>query len=317
VSDRPEIVKVMKILIAGGHGQLGRELFQECQTRDFDVLVPSHHQMDITDIKAVKNFIDLHQPTWVINAAAYTQVDKAESEESLAFAVNKTGSTNLAQICAKNEIPLFQVSTDYVFDGQKNAPYHESDPISPIGVYGRSKAAGETEIRSNLKEHIILRTSWLYGVHGQNFVKTMLKLAKTKEIIRVVSDQYGGPTSAGDLAKAILVMAVKWRRQSVMAWGTYHYCGQGIVSWYEFAEAIIELARRYMEVKTNRVEPITTADYPTKARRPAFSALDCNLIKKNFGINPKPWRESLKYMIQRLFERTAAVDGTLLENSPR
>jgi dTDP-4-dehydrorhamnose reductase len=265
----------------------------------------------------VKNFIELHQPTWVINAAAYTQVDKAESEESLAFAVNKTGSTNLAQICAKNEIPLFQVSTDYVFDGQKNAPYHESDPISPIGVYGRSKAAGETEIRSNLKEHIILRTSWLYGVHGQNFVKTMLKLAKTKEIIRVVSDQYGGPTSAGDLAKAILVMAVKWQRQSVMAWGTYHYCGQGIVSWYEFAEAIIELARRYMEVKTNRVEPITTADYPTKARRPAFSALDCNLIKKNFGINPKPWRESLKYMIQRLFERTAAVDGTLLENSPR
>ena len=141
----------MKILITGGHGQLGRELFQEGQTRNFDVLAPSHHQMDITDIKAVKNFIDLHQPSCVINAAAYTQVDKAESEESLAFAVNKTGCTNLAQICAKNEIPLFQVSTDYVFDGQKNTPYHESDPISPIGVYGRSKAAGETEIRSNLK----------------------------------------------------------------------------------------------------------------------------------------------------------------------
>ena len=132
-----------------------------------------------------------------------------------------------------------------------------------------------------------------------------------------MSDQYGSPTSAGDLAKAILVMADKWRRQSVMAWGTYHFCGQGIISWHEFAEAIIELARGYMEVKTNRVEPITTADYPTKARRPAFSALDCNLIKKNFGINPKPWRESLIYMIQRLFERPAAVDGTPLENSPR
>ena len=306
----------MKILITGGHGQLGRELFQKCQTSHFYVLAPAHHQMDITEHKAVKNFIDLHQPTCVINAAAYTQVDKAEIEESLAFAVNKSGCTNLAQICAKNGIPLFQVSTDYVFDGQKNTPYHESDPISPIGVYGRSKAAGESEIRSNLTEHIILRTSWLYGVHGQNFVKTMLKLAGTKEIIRVVSDQYGCPTSAGDLAKAILAMTDKWRRQSAMAWGTYHYCGQGIVSWHEFAETIIELARRYMEVKTKRVEPITTADFPTKARRPAFSALDCNLIKKNFGISPKPWRESLKSMIQRLFERTTAVDGPPLENSP-
>ena len=307
----------MKTLITGGHGQLGHELFQEFQTRHFDILSPSHHQMDITDFNAVKNYIDLHQPSFVINAAAYTQVDTAESEESLAFAVNKSGCTNLAQICAKNEIPLFQVSTDYVFDGQKITPYHESDPISPIGVYGRSKAAGETEIRSNLKEHIILRTSWLYGVHGQNFVKTMLKLAETKEIIRVVSDQYGSPTSAGDLAKAILVMVDKWRRQSVVAWGTYHFCGQGIVSWYEFAEAIIELARRYGEVKTKRVEPITTADYPTKARRPAFSALDCNLIKKNFGISPKPWRESLKSTLQRLCEKTAAVDGPPLADSPR
>ena len=291
----------MKILITGGHGQLGCELLQEGQTRDFSVLAPSHHQMDITDIKAVKKFIALQQPSCVINAAAYTKVDQAEIEESLAFAVNKTGCSNLAQVCAKNEIPLFQVSTDYVFDGQKNTPYQESDPISPIGVYGRSKAAGETEIRSNLKEHIILRTSWLYGVHGQNFVKTMLKLAGTKENIRVVSDQYGSPTCAGDLATAIMAIIDNWRRQPAVVWGTYHYCGQGIVSWHQFAETIIELARRYGEVKTNRVEPITTADYPTKAGRPAFSALDCNLIKKNFGIAPKPWRESLEFTIQRLF----------------
>ncbi len=307
----------MKILITGGHGQLGRELFIEGRTRGFEVLAPSHHQMDITDIKAVKNFISLHKPSCVINAAAYTQVDKAEIEESLAFAVNKTGCTNLAQICSKNEMPLFQVSTDYVFDGQKKTPYHESDPISPIGIYGRSKAAGETEIRSNLKEHIILRTSWLYGVYGQNFVKTMLKLAETKKNLRVVSDQYGCPTSAGDLAKVILALADKWRQQSTVVWGTYHYCGQGIISWHEFAETIIELARRCGKVKTNRIEPITTADFPTKARRPAFSALDCNLIKKNFGINPKPWRESLKSTIRRLYEGTTAVNGTLLENPPR
>ena len=307
----------MKILITGSHGQLGRELFQEGQIWGFDIIAPSHQLMDIADNKAVKNFIGLHQPSCVINAAAYTQVDQAEIEESLAFAINKTGCRNLAQICKKNEIPLFQVSTDYVFDGQKKTPYHESDPISPIGVYGRSKAAGEIEIRSNLEEHIIIRTSWLYGIHGQNFVKTMLKLAATKENIKVVSDQYGSPTSAAELAKAIIALANKWRQQSAVAWGTYHYCGRGIVSWHEFAETIVEMARRYGEVKTNRVEPITTADYPTKAKRPEFSALDCNLIKKNFGITPKPWRESLKSTIETLFKGTAAVDDTPFKNSPR
>ena len=173
----------MKILIIGGRGQLGRELVQKGQARKFDVLAPSHDQMDITDINAVEKVISLHQPACVINAAAYTQVDKAEIEESLAFAVNKTGCKHLAQICAKMEIPLFQVSTDYVFNGQKHSPYHELDPISPTGVYGRSKAAGETEIRSILETHIILRTSWLYGVHGQNFVKTILRLASSPALV--------------------------------------------------------------------------------------------------------------------------------------
>jgi dTDP-4-dehydrorhamnose reductase len=307
----------MNILITGGRGQLGRQLSQEAQARGHDVKVPPHHQMDITNIRAVRYFIDRHQPVCVINAAAYTQVDKAESEESIAFAVNKTGCRNLAQVCAKNDIPLFQVSTDYVFDGQKKAPYVESDPVSPIGIYGLSKAAGETEIRSNLRKHIILRTSWLYGIYGQNFVKTMLKLSETKENIRVVSDQYGSPTSAGDLATAILSMAERCHKHSAVAWGTYHYCGQGIVSWYEFAGTIIGLARRYGEAKSTRVEPISTADYPTKARRPAFSALDCNLIKTNFGINPKPWRESLKFTIQRLNELTTAVHATSPDNTLR
>jgi dTDP-4-dehydrorhamnose reductase len=305
----------MNILITGGRGQLGRELSREAQTRGHDVQVPSRYQMDITSLKAVRNFIDRHQPTCVINSAAYTQVDKAESEESLAFAVNKTGCTNLAQACAKYKIPLIQVSTDYVFDGQKMAPYLETDPVSPIGIYGISKAAGETEIRSNLKKHIILRTSWLYGVYGQNFVKTMLNLSGIKENIRVVSDQYGSPTSAGDLAIAILSMAERCHQHSSVAWGTYHYCGQGIASWHELADTTIELARQYGKVKTTRVEPITTADFPTKAKRPAFSALDCNLIKKNFGINPKPWRESLKFTIQRLYKMSAVVNGTPSDNS--
>ena len=305
----------MNILITGGSGQLGRELLQEVQISGIEVLAPSHQQMDITDIEQVKKFINRHQPSCVVNAAAYTQVDNAEIDESLAFAVNKNGCTNLAQVCARNQIPLIHVSTDYVFDGQKREPYLESDPISPVGIYGRSKAAGETEIRSKLKFHIILRTSWLYGVYGQNFVKTMLKLAATKKNIRVVSDQYGSPTSAADLAKVILTIAERWHQKSAITWGTYHYCGQGIVSWYEFAEAIIQLSRRYGTVKTIRVVPITTADFPTKARRPAFSALDCNLIKKKFGISPKPWRKSLESTIHRLMKTTAAGDGILPENT--
>ena len=221
----------MNILITGGSGQLGRELLQEVQRRGIEVLAPSQQQMDITDIEQVKKFINRYQPSCVVNAAAYTQVDNAEIDESVTFAVNKNGCTNLAQVCARNQIPLIQVSTDYVFDGQKKEPYLESDPISPIGIYGRSKAAGEIEIRSKLKMHIILRTSWLYGVYGQNFVKTMLKLAATKKNIRVVSDQYGSPTSAADLAKVILAIAERWHQKSAITWGTYHYCGQGIVSY--------------------------------------------------------------------------------------
>jgi dTDP-4-dehydrorhamnose reductase len=307
----------MKILIVGGRGQLGRELVQQGPRWHFEILAPSHQQLDITSNKATKQFIQYHQPACVINAAAYTQVDRAEIEEALAFAVNKSGCTNLAQICASNDIPLFQISTDYVFDGQKNTPYRVSDPIAPIGVYGRSKAAGEAETRSNCKEHIIIRTSWLYSIHGQNFVKTMLKLAATRETIQVVSDQYGSPTSAEDLANAVLAIADQWRRKSAVDWGTYHYCGLGIISWYEFAKAIIDYANRWGEVKTCRIEPVTTAQYPTKARRPTFSALDCTLIKNNFGINPKPWRNSLKDTIQRLFAETAASDGPPLKTPPQ
>ena len=293
----------MKLLITGGNGQLGRELVEGGHLKEFEILAPSSRHMDITDLHAVRTYIDLHQPNLVINSAAFTQVDNAEDAESLAFAVNGTGCSNLSRICAANEIPLFHISTDYVFDGTKGAPYLEMDPTSPIGAYGHSKAEGEAAIRSNLKAHIILRTSWLYGVHGQNFVKTMLKLAATKDEIRVVSDQFGSPTSATDLAIAVMTIADRFRRCAAVDWGTYHYCGLGVISWYEFAREIIELAGQFGEIRANRVVPITTADYPTKARRPAFSALDCNLIKKRFGISQKPWQESLKSTIQRLSDR--------------
>ena len=293
----------MKILITGSGGQLGRELINQGQLKGFSVQAPSEDDMDITDLEKIDRCMDFHQPEVVINAAAYTQVDKAESEAALAFAVNTTGSANLARMCAKNKTPLVHISTDYVFDGQKGRSYLETDTISPVGVYGRSKAEGEIEIRSHLKEHIILRTSWLYGIHGHNFAKTMLKLATTKPKIRVVADQYGSPTNAADLAQTILIISDRMQFNNDVDWGTYHYCGQGVISWYNFAEKIVGLARLYADVKTTRIEPIPTADYPTRALRPIYSALDCSRIQKHFGINPKPWQKSLEITIKELLVR--------------
>ena len=293
----------MKILITGADGQLGRELIKQGQLKGFSVQAPSEDDMDITDLEKIDRCMAFHQPEVVINAAAYTQVDKAESEAALAFAVNTTGSANLARMCAKNKIPLVHISTDYVFDGQKGTSYLETDAISPVGVYGRSKAEGEIEIRSHLKEHIILRTSWLYGIHGHNFAKTMLKLATTKPKIRVVADQYGSPTNAADLAQTILIISDRMQFNNDADWGTYHYCGQGVISWYNFAEKIVGLARLYADVKTTRIEPIATADYPTRAVRPIYSALDCSRIQKHFGISPKPWQKSLEITIKELLVR--------------
>ncbi|MBT8370593.1 MAG: dTDP-4-dehydrorhamnose reductase [Desulfobacterales bacterium] len=290
----------MKILIAGAQGQLGRELIEQNRLTGYAIVAPSHAHMDITDCDKVKYFMHFHRPTLVINAAAYTHVDNAEIDRSLAFSVNKTGCANLASVCAENGLPLIQISTDYVFDGTKNTPYKETDPISPLGVYGRSKADGEAQIRMLLKEHIILRTSWLYGVYGQNFVKTMLKLAGTQKKIRVVADQYGSPTNAADLAQAIMSIADLLNRHASDDWGTYHYCGRGITTWHAFAETIMKLARRHGSIKAAQVEAVNTANYPTQAKRPPFSALNCSRIVKKFKIDLKPWQKSLEITVQKL-----------------
>ena len=194
----------MKTLIFGAAGQLGYELMRQAQALNLVFQGVDLPQTDITKMAQVIDVFADYRPALVINAAAYTNVDSAESEPELATAINKDGPANIARACAEYKIPLIHLSTDYVFDGEKGSPYHESDPVSPIGVYGRSKAEGETALKSVLDEHIILRTAWLYGSHGHNFVKTMVKLAREKEEIRVVSDQYGSPTSAADLAETIL-----------------------------------------------------------------------------------------------------------------
>ena len=290
----------MKLLITGANGQLGRGIIDASQSKGCRVQAPSEEDLDITDLAKVDRIITDLQPNLVINTAAYTQVDQAETEEALAFKINKTGCTHLAQICANNQIPLIHISTDYVFDGRKGAPYLETDPISPIGVYGRSKAEGEIEIRSILKEHIILRTSWLYGIHGQNFVKTMLGLATGQKEIRVVADQYGSPTNATDLARTILILCDHLHSKLQIKWGTYHYCGSGVISWHTFAEKIMELTRLHGGTPTATVEPVATADYPTRAARPIYSALDCSRIYKHFGISPQPWQKSLEKTIRKL-----------------
>jgi dTDP-4-dehydrorhamnose reductase len=290
----------MKTLIFGAAGQLGYELMRQGQALSLDIQGVDLPQTDITKMAQVIDVIAEYRPSLVVNAAAYTNVDGAESEPELATAINKDGPANLARACVEYNIPLIHISTDYVFDGEKGSPYRETDPVSPIGVYGRSKAEGESALQSVLNEHIILRTAWLYGSHGHNFVKTMVKLAREKEEIRVVSDQYGSPTSAADLAETILRISNIIQQGAAIDWGMYHYCGRGIISWYEFAQAIVDMCRHNGKATVARVESIKTADYPTRVRRPPYSALDCSLINKHFGISPKPWQNSLAITVHEL-----------------
>ena len=276
----------MKLLVIGAQGQLGWEVCRQGKNQDIEILGLDLPEFDITDRSAVRKAIGRSGAELVINAAAYTAVDKAESEPELAFAVNRDGPAYLAASCAENGIPLIHISTDYVFNGRKKGPYLESEPVSPLGVYGKSKAAGEKELRENLKEHIILRTAWLYGIHGNNFVKTMIRLGREKELVRVVADQYGCPTFAVDLAEAIMTIVGYINKGN--DWGTYHYCGKGVTTWHVFAQTIFDLARHYDSFMMKKVIPITTEEYPTQAKRPANSVLDCSLLIKHFAVHLRP-----------------------------
>ena len=290
----------MRILLTGANGQVGWELSNRGAKRGLEILALDRSALDITDQVSVSEEVNRPGVSLVVNAAGYTAVDQAESEPDLAFAVNRDGPADLASACGKAGIPLVHISTDYIFDGQKQGAYLETDPVSPLSVYGKSKAAGEVEVRKHLKEHFILRTGWVYGVHGHNFVKTMLRLGREREVVQVVTDQYGCPTYAADLAETILRIAAQFLEGGQVHWGTYHYCGKGVTSWYGFAEQIFALARENVFLKVRRIEPITTAEYPTLAKRPASSVLDCSLVKRHFDIAPKPWHESLARMLQQV-----------------
>jgi dTDP-4-dehydrorhamnose reductase len=291
----------MKLLITGSNGQLGWELCRQGKERGFSIVPLDIPEFDIADQAAVRMALSTTGSDLVINAAAYTAVDKAESDQAAAFSVNRDGPSYLAEACAEKGLPLIHISTDYVFDGLKQGPYLESDQTAPVGIYGKSKAEGEEGIRHNLKEHVIIRTAWLYGVHGNNFVKTMLNLGRQREEVRVVADQSGCPTFAADLAKAALDIASRINDGQRNSWGTYHFCGGGSTTWFGFASRIFEIAKGYESLKIEKVTPIKTTEYPTPAARPANSVMDCSLLNQEFKISPPFWEDSLSVMLRSLY----------------
>jgi dTDP-4-dehydrorhamnose reductase len=289
------------ILVFGGGGQLASELVEMAAADGTALTAVTWQQADITDPAQVARAIDDARPSLVVNAAAYTAVDKAESEPGLAMAVNADGPGVVAAACAAAGVPLVHVSTDYVFDGEKAGPYREDDPIAPLGVYGRSKAAGESAVRESWSRHLILRTAWLYGIYGSNFLKTMLRLAAERDELNVVADQRGSPTSTADLARAILVAAAALRRGAA-PWGTYHVTGAGETTWHGFASRIVE-AQAPVTGRHPRVNPITTAEYRTAARRPRNSVLDCSRFAATFGYRAPDWTVSVDRTVAALMAK--------------
>jgi dTDP-4-dehydrorhamnose reductase len=280
-----------RVLVFGGDGQLGRDLARTAATMPIELQALPRSAADIADRASVERALREFRPAVAVNAAAYTRVDDAEIEIAAAERGNVEGPRVLAGACAAAAIPIVHVSTDYVFDGSKQTPYVESDPIAPIGVYGRTKADGETEIRSAATPHVILRVSWLYGEFGNNFLKTVLRLARERDSLRIVADQRGCPTSTRDLGKAILRIAPKLAAGEAVA-GTYHFAGDGETTWHGFAS---EVVKRFAAASGRKPEvvPIATADYPTRAVRPQNSSLDCSKFHNLFGFKGRAWQQEV------------------------
>src|SRR5208283_2197716 len=268
-------MKNCNVVVVGSGGMLGCEVVESVKSAGRKVAALDIPLIDITKRENVRSVLGgIGSPCLLINCAAYTAVDKAESEPEAAFAVNRDGPANLAGECERRGMPLIHISTDYVFNGESDSPYKEDDAADPLNVYGRSKWEGEEAVRSRLAEHIIVRTSWLYGSGGQNFVKTILRLGKERDELEVVSDQYGCPTWSFDLAECLVRIAERVLLGSEDAsWGTFHFCGEGVTTWYEFALAILDEARRRESSGIARVSPVPGSSYPTVAVRPRYSVL--------------------------------------------
>ncbi|WP_413207103.1 dTDP-4-dehydrorhamnose reductase [Rhodospirillum sp. A1_3_36] len=293
------------LLLTGANGQVGWEVARKAKARGLTLHALDRAALDITDRNAVARMILRLAPEVVVNAAAHTAVDKAESEEDLAGAINREGPAHLAEACADVDIPLIHLSTDYVFDGTKNGPYLEDDPVAPLGAYGRTKLAGEEAIRATTDRHAILRTAWVHGLHGRNFVNTMLRLGREQDVLRVVEDQVGCPTFAGDLAQAILDLAPRLVAKTAgpEGFGTFHCAGQGATSWHGFARTLFQLARPWYG-QGPKIKAIPTSAYPTPAKRPANSILDGAKLARIHGIRLRPWTEALEAMLAERAKQT-------------
>lgn len=286
----------MRILIFGKTGQVARELARVQWPVSIESVQLDRALCDLSDTPAIEAAIAAAGAGLVVNAAAYTAVDRAESEPDVAERINHHAPAAMAAACARHGAALIHLSTDYVFDGMKSSAYMENDPVGPASVYGRTKEAGEAAIRKLLDRHLIVRTSWVFSAHGSNFVKTMLRLAATRPELRVVADQTGRPTAARDIANAVRLLAVSLD-QGATDWGTYHYAGAEATTWFAFAEAIVAGVQ-----PRPKVIPITTSEYPTAAKRPSNSVLDCTRIRDTFGIRQPSWQDALENTIAELRE---------------
>ncbi|HCP53919.1 MAG: dTDP-4-dehydrorhamnose reductase [Pseudomonadaceae bacterium] len=283
----------MRVLITGAQGQVGQELIRLAPA-GFTIAGFGSNELDISNPGQVVSRIGEFKPQLIINAAAYTAVDKAETDSERAYAVNAKGAENLAASAATHGIPLLHISTDYVFSGDASAPYKETDPTGPTGVYGASKLAGELAVAKQCAQHVIMRTSWVFGAHGNNFVKTMLRLAQSRDELGVVADQHGCPTSAASIAKALWSLASQYSNKGNLNWGIYHFSNMPATTWHGFAEEIFSQAVALKQLpRAPKVNPINTVDFPTPARRPAWSVMDCSLIEEKLTIEQSDWREEL------------------------
>lgn len=282
----------MKILVLGGLGQLGQCISKVALERGItSISFVDEFVGNILDMKVLEELFTQDKPEYVINCAAYTAVDKAEDEVDLSRKINRDGAENIAQLCAKFGATMLQVSTDFVFEGNIPTLLNETHPAEPISVYGLTKLEGEKAVSDSLTEYYIVRTAWLYSEFANNFMKTMIKLGTDRDSLGIIADQIGSPTYGVDLAGALLDIIATDKK----AYGIYHYSNEGAISWYDFAQAIFELGK--IDVK---VKPLKTSEYPTKAARPAFSAMDKTKIKSTFGIEIPYWRDSLKVALSNL-----------------
>ena len=280
------------VLVTGSNGQLGESIKSlKSFNPKVNFIFANRIDLDITESTELESFFNKNTIDWCVNCAAYTQVDLAEKETDKAFSINAQGSKNLAEVCNKNKTKLIHISTDFVFDGNGNKPYTEDNKTNPINVYGLSKLQGEIEIRKALKEHVIIRTSWLYSEHGKNFLKTMLRLSETKNEISVVNDQIGSPTYAGDLAEIIMLIVEK----DIEDYGLYHFCNKGETSWHGFAKEIFRLTESNIDVK-----PILSSDFKTEAKRPSYSVMCTNKIENILGLNIENWKISLTKALSKI-----------------